>query len=97
MTTLLLATCNQGKKREIENYLQQGLADIRLFSLADVNANADVRETGATFAENARLKADHYSLCTGLDTLGDDSGLEVMALGGQARCAFRPLCRGRRQ
>ncbi|MCJ7524143.1 MAG: RdgB/HAM1 family non-canonical purine NTP pyrophosphatase [Candidatus Aminicenantes bacterium] len=83
MTTLLLATCNQGKKREIENYLQQGLADIRLLSLADVNVNADVSETGATFAENARLKADYYSLRTGLDTLGDDSGLEVMALGGR--------------
>jgi len=83
MTTLLLATCNQGKKREIENYLQQGLADIRLLSLADVNVNADVSETGATFAENARLKADYYSLSTGLDTLGDDSGLEVMALGGR--------------
>ncbi|MFH2108744.1 MAG: RdgB/HAM1 family non-canonical purine NTP pyrophosphatase [Chrysiogenia bacterium] len=83
MTTLLLATCNQGKKCEIENYLQQGLADIRLFSLADVNVNADVSETGATFAENARLKADYYSLRTGLSTLGDDSGLEVMALGGR--------------
>ena len=36
-----------------------------------------------TFLENARLKADFYSRLTGLDTLGDDSGLEVMALGNR--------------
>jgi XTP/dITP diphosphohydrolase len=42
-----------------------------------------VSESGATFKENACLKADFYSKLTGLDTLGDDSGLAVMALGGR--------------
>ena len=41
------------------------------------------RNPGPRFADNARLKADFYSRLTGLDTLGDDSGLEVMALGGR--------------
>jgi XTP/dITP diphosphohydrolase len=83
MTTLLLATRNQGKKREIENFLRDGQLKIRLLSLADVNAVAEISESGATFAENALLKADFFSQLTGLDTLGDDSGLEVMALGGR--------------
>jgi XTP/dITP diphosphohydrolase len=83
MTTLLLATRNQGKKREIENFLKDGELKIRLLSLIDVNTTDEVSESGATFAENALLKADFYSQLTGLDTLGDDSGLEVMALGGR--------------
>jgi len=83
MTTMLLATCNQGKKREIENFFKAGLVNIRLLSFADMNITAEVSETGATFAENARLKADYYSHLTGLGTLGDDSGLEVMALDGR--------------
>jgi XTP/dITP diphosphohydrolase len=83
MTTLLLATRNQGKKREIENFLRDGELKIRLLSLIDVNTTDEVSESGATFAENALLKADFYSQLTGLDTLGDDSGLEVMALGGR--------------
>jgi XTP/dITP diphosphohydrolase len=83
MTTLLLATRNPGKKREIEKFLLQGRSKISLLSLSDVNAAGEIRESGATFAENARLKADYYSRHTGLDTLGDDSGLEVAALGGR--------------
>ena len=83
MTTLLLATRNQGKKREIENFLLAGAAKLCLLSLADLQGAGDVNETGSTFAENARLKADFYSRLSGWDTLGDDSGLEVPALGGR--------------
>lgn len=83
MITLLLATRNQGKKREIENFLKAGISRIRLQSLADVDLAEDVSESEDTFAGNARLKADFYSRRTGLDTLGDDSGLEVAALGGR--------------
>jgi XTP/dITP diphosphohydrolase len=83
VSTLLLATRNQGKKREIENFLLAGSATLRLLSLADLQGAEDVNETGCTFAENARLKADFFSRFSGWDTLGDDSGLEVPALGGR--------------
>ncbi|MCU0276076.1 MAG: non-canonical purine NTP pyrophosphatase [Acidobacteria bacterium] len=91
MTTLLLATRNPGKKREIEEFLLPGAGrnspaafkNLRLLSLDDVDAGGEIAETGSTFAENARLKADGYSRLAGLDTLGDDSGLEVQALGGR--------------
>jgi XTP/dITP diphosphohydrolase len=83
MSTLLLATRNQGKKREIEDFLGSGGLDVRLLSLGDLDAIGEVRETGRTFQENARLKADFYSRVTRLDTLGDDSGLGVIALGGR--------------
>lgn len=44
---------------------------------------AEVDETGATFAENARVKASAYAMQTGFPTIADDSGLEVSALGGR--------------
>lgn len=80
MSTLLLATRNPGKKREIQGCLREMQPPIRLLSLNEVDVQAIVDESGMTFLENARLKADYYSGLTGLDTLGDDSGLEVMAL-----------------
>lgn len=83
MTSLLLATRNPGKKREIEDFFNAGGLTLRLLSLADLALADDIAETAGTFAGNARLKADFFSRLTGLDTLGDDSGLEVAALGGR--------------
>jgi len=76
---LLLATTNEGKVREIRALLA-GLA-IDLVGLADV-APVEPEETGATFAENARAKAEYYSRATGRPAVAEDSGLEVDALGG---------------
>ncbi len=76
--TLLVATTNPGKLREITAILD-GLP-IALLTLADVHAVDEPEETGATFAENARLKALYYAGATGLVTVADDSGLEVSAL-----------------
>lgn len=83
MTRLLLATRNPGKKSEIAGFLRSGGLELELLSLDEAAAGGEVEESGATFAANARLKADFYSRQTGLDTLGDDSGLEVAALGGR--------------
>ncbi len=80
MIALLLATRNPGKKREMQDLLRGTRPALRLVSLSDVGVQDDVEESGTTFRENARLKANFYSRLTGLDTLGDDSGLEVMAL-----------------
>ncbi len=48
----------------------------------DLGIEMDVAETGATYRENAYLKASAYSVKTGFLCLGDDSGLEVAALDG---------------
>ena len=77
---LLIATRNQGKVREIEELISD--LPVRLLCLADFPETTEVEETGATFAENAALKALAYAEQTGLPALADDSGLEVDALGG---------------
>ena len=78
---LLVASNNQGKVREYAQLLE-GL-DLELVTLAEVGIATSVAETGATFEENAILKATAYAQASGLLTLADDSGLEVDALGGE--------------
>ena len=75
---ILIATKNIGKVRELEKLLE-GFALRSLNEFSDV---PDVEETGATFAENAILKAREYAKQTNLWALADDSGLEVAALDG---------------
>jgi XTP/dITP diphosphohydrolase len=74
---LLVATTNPGKIREIRAMLE-GAAE--LVTLSDLPGIPEPEETGATFAENARLKAVYYSTRTGLPSVADDSGLEIAAL-----------------
>jgi XTP/dITP diphosphohydrolase len=81
MPTLLIATTNQNKLREYAAIFA-GLP-LELRSLGDLGISEDVEETGATFAENARLKAEFYAARSSLLALADDSGLEVVALGGE--------------
>jgi len=77
---LLLATHNAGKIKELTQLLQ-GIP-VALRNLSEFPAVLEVAETGATFAENATLKARQYAEQTGMLALADDSGLEVDALGG---------------
>jgi XTP/dITP diphosphohydrolase len=76
---LLVATTNPGKLREIRGMLAD--APVALVSLADVPGIVEPAETGATFADNARLKALYYEAQTGLPAVADDSGIEIDALG----------------
>jgi len=78
---LLIATHNRGKLIEYQAMLTN--LPFELVTLDDVGISDDVDEDGATFAENARLKAIEYARQSGLLTLADDSGLEVDALGGE--------------
>ncbi len=76
----MLATNNKGKLREYRRLLFKIPFDI--ITLADLGITIDVTETGATFEENAILKATTFASASNLLTLADDSGLEVDALGG---------------
>ena len=78
---LLLATTNTGKLREIRDIL--GNLPIALVALDDHPPIAEPLETGATFAENAQLKARYYAEMTGDPTVAEDSGLEIAALDGE--------------
>jgi XTP/dITP diphosphohydrolase len=77
--TLVVATTNPGKIREILGILQP--LPFALRTLADFPAIPAPEEDGATFAENARIKALYYAGVTGLPCAADDSGLEIAALG----------------
>ncbi len=80
MDALLVATTNRGKLAEIRTILAG--VPYRLVALDEIAAPDEPQETGATFAENARLKARYYAKATGLLTVAEDSGLEIDALGG---------------
>ncbi len=80
MSELLIATKNAGKIIELEELLAD--LPMRLRGLNNFPNVFEAEETGATFAENAVLKANSYALQTGLWALADDSGLEVEALYG---------------
>jgi XTP/dITP diphosphohydrolase len=77
---VLLATRNRGKLRELAGLLA---GDGRVFEALDAHPEVgEIEETGETFEENARLKASAAARATGLWAIGEDSGLEVDALGG---------------
>ena len=81
MKRIVLATKNKGKIKEMRELLAP--MNIEVLSLADFSPVDDAEENGATFAENAMLKARYYFAHTGTPCLADDSGLEVDALGGR--------------
>jgi XTP/dITP diphosphohydrolase len=78
VNTLLIATTNRGKLREILDILKD--VPIELVTLDRFPGIPEPDETGATFADNARLKALYYSNKTGLPAAADDSGIEIGAL-----------------
>ena len=76
----VLASHNDGKVKEL-NHLLVGLP-VALRSAGELDL-PEPEETGATFEANAELKARAASDATGLPALADDSGVEVLALGGE--------------
>lgn len=84
---ILIATSNEGKVREMEQAF--GGLPVRLVPLSrvhevlpDVGRMEEPVEDGATFMENARIKARYYRDRTGIAALADDSGLSVEVLDG---------------
>jgi len=80
MRKLLVASNNPGKLKEYADLLDR--LPVTLTSPVQEGLSLAVDESGATFAENAILKARAYAEASGLLTLADDSGLEVDALDG---------------
>ena len=84
MPELMIATLNPGKQREFRELLAPLTAQTqaRLLMPGERGLALDVAETGQTYSENASLKARALAQATGVPALGDDSGVEVAALGG---------------
>jgi XTP/dITP diphosphohydrolase len=81
MNELIVATKNKGKVRELQGLLDpQG---IKILSLLDLPEFPEIIEDGLTFRANAAKKAVTIALATGKPVMGEDSGLEVDALGGR--------------
>ncbi len=79
---LLLATRNPGKLAELQRLLESAVPGVAVVGLRDVPEYPEAPETGATFEENALLKAREAVRYTGLPAVADDSGLTVDALNG---------------
>ena len=77
---LVLASKNQKKLVEMNDILSH--LGVEVCSEAEAGVDVEVEETGATFEENAALKATAVMKATGLPAIADDSGLCVTALGG---------------
>jgi XTP/dITP diphosphohydrolase len=78
---LMIATHNPSKAGEISTIL--GDLPVNLKTLTDAGITTEIEETGDSYVANALLKANFALDATGLPSLGDDSGLEVDALGGR--------------
>lgn len=78
MKTVLIATGNKGKLKEMQSFFR-GVEGIKWVTLSDLSPIEEPEETGATYAENAELKAQFYAAQTGLPTLAEDSGLMLGA------------------
>ena len=82
MTKIIFATGNENKMREIRQIL--GSDSIEIQSLKEAGLVCDAVEDGATFAENALIKARNVAAkAPGAIVMADDSGLEIDALGGE--------------
>ncbi len=78
---IIVATGNAGKMREFRMILAD--LGLEILSMKDAGVSADIVEDGATFAENAAIKAGAVWRQTGDIVLADDSGLVVDYLGGE--------------
>ncbi|MEM9560568.1 MAG: non-canonical purine NTP pyrophosphatase [Planctomycetota bacterium] len=86
MHKLVLATNNEGKAGELRRLFGDAGLELKVVTIGEIAPGLDEpkesHEPGTTFEHNAALKARYYARATGLPCLGDDSGLEVDALGG---------------
>ena len=75
MTKIIFATGNKDKMREIREIMQD--CDVEIISMKEAGIDPEINEDGATFEENAIIKAKAVAAFTGAIVLADDSGLEI--------------------
>lgn len=75
MKTIILASNNEGKIREIKQICSD--MSVEILSIREAGIDVDIEESGTTFEENALIKAKAIMKLTGQITIADDSGLEV--------------------
>lgn len=80
MKTLIVASGNKGKLKEIEAIFGEFY---KIVPMSEIGYTQDIEETGETFYENALIKAKTVSEAVKMDVLADDSGLMVEALNGE--------------
>ena len=80
MSSLLIATTNPGKYKELSSLLSR--LPVQLISPGDLSLAIEVEESGETYAQNAALKAIAFAKTSHMLSLSDDTGLEVDALDG---------------
>lgn len=78
---IVLASRNKKKIGELQTLLSEYIEGIEILSLDDVGIYGEIEENGETFSENALIKAS-VAATSGYVGIGDDSGLQVDALGG---------------
>lgn len=78
---IVLASKNAHKIKELQTLLSKNIEDIEILSLDEVGIVDEIEENGATYEENALIKA-RAAASTGYIGVGDDSGLSVRALNG---------------
>lgn len=88
MQKLLIGTKNKAKINELSKFLSD--LPFQIVSLKDINLPDNVEEDGATYLENSQKKALYYAKKSGLPTISDDGGLEIVALD------YKPGVRSRR-
>ena len=76
---IIFATHNQNKVEELKQIVPSKYS---LLSLNDIGCIKEIKETGSTLEENAKIKADYVRYKYGLECFSDDSGLEIDTLGG---------------
>jgi len=76
---IIIATRNKGKALEFKKIME----GYEVITQEEAGIDVEVIETGATFEENALIKARAISLLSGEDVIADDSGLEVFCLDGR--------------
>jgi XTP/dITP diphosphohydrolase len=77
MITLVFATNNPHKLEEIQSKVADSFT---IKSLADINCQDEIEETGITLEENATLKSTYINQKYDINCFADDTGLEVEAL-----------------